>query len=277
MLTFSDFEQKLTLVGGSIREAAETHGGAPSELVINYSVAKSRAKADSSGLTSNEGTVLVKKVSRVGGGNKTVLSNGNYFPLTTYETYDIYGNLSQDLVDKLNISCFESLVNGGKSTPAKIKLLVQDQQDNIKQEGDKITSKYITNSADRIKLEVAEFFDKDKARDSIQIPLKLRKEKSDGTTGALGFVKYSVLADAKKLADPEYFSKTSLGNGRFQHLIELTGPDFLNQSSLKMFKRGGGTGISKSLDALQARALLKSKLLGKGFSEFEVEGLKIPG
>jgi hypothetical protein len=276
ILTFSDYEQKLTLVGGTIREASETHGGAPSEIMINYTIAKARAKADSAGLAVNSGTTFVKKFARVGGGNKTVLTNSNYFPLTTYETYDIYGVMDQSLVDKLNTSCFESLMNGGKSTPAKARLLVQEQQGNIRQDGDRITSKYITNDADRIKLEVTEFFNKDKVRDTIRIPLKVRKEKSDGTFGALGFVKYSVLADSKKLDDQEYFAKTSLGNHQFDHLISLVSPDFLNPTTLKIFKRGGGGGgISKSLDALQARALLKSKILGTGFADFEVQGLKV--
>ena len=275
ILKITDYEQKLALAGTVIKEDPATHEGVQSELSLVYSVGVVSKKSDSLA----KGTVIKKKFVRTGNGNKTVFTNRNYFPLATYETYNIYEQQSPEVIDMLNTSYFETMINGTAASPGKYRSLSTDEQAMIRKDGDKIESDFITAGAGGRRLTIREFFDKEKERDTIRLPIKRRSEKpgANGKPPALSFVKYSLMADPKVLDGPEYKSKTSLGNGNFAHIVEAVPAEILDPAILKeMFKRGSGSSsTSKVLDSVHARAIVKAKITGGSpLSSYNVSGFE---
>lgn len=277
--TMADFEQKLTFAGSSITEAKETApiDGKPGEIKILIGQPSSNASSKSNVLK-DQGMLLSKKIVKTGQGNKTPMHDRNYFPLTTYETVDITKNIPEDVVADLNKYTFESLFTPAKNSKqvgTKHANLINDNKIHITKNGDVIESDYITNGANRIDLTVTAFYDKNQGRTTIELPVKKRTPKPDGTLGAPQFVKYNVTLE-DKMADPDYRMKSSLGRPEFAHIVELVGADNLTPAVLKeKFKRtSGGTSVSKYLNAEIARDLLIIKM-GGGLGNYSISGLNL--
>lgn len=276
LCTMNDFEQKLTFVGCAINESPVTapEGGKPGEIKILYGQPANSTSKDK-GVINTNGTQFAKKIVKTGQGNKTPMHDRNYFPLTTYETVDINGPMSPELVADLNRYTFEGLFTPGKNskqTGTKHANLSAEDKAKVVKEGGNITSAFITTGANREKVTISAFYDKAVARDSVLIPLKRQNPKPDGTLGAAQFIKYSVTMD-EKMTDEEYFNKSSLGLEQFAHIVEATGADQLTPAILKeKFKRGGGnSSVSKYLNADIARELLIAKM-GGGLNNYNITG-----
>ncbi len=279
IFTMTDFEQKLTLVGGKISEDPETaleDGKAGViELVATY---PRDTSASTDGTLINQGFVFSKKLVRVGNGNRTPLHDRNYFPLTTYETVNILDAIPEDKLAALNDYTFESLFGtkkNDKQTNSKYEYLKDEDKVHIRKDTDgHITSDYITNDAARRvqTLKATAFYDKNVARPSLNIALKARTTKADGTLGTPQFIKYTVTAE-DKMKDSDYFAKSSLGNGQFSHIVDLVGEELLNPTSLKeIFKRGStSTATSKKLSSATVRDLTLAKLYG-GLTGYDIAG-----
>ncbi len=279
IFTITDFEQKLTLVNGKILEAPETaleDGKAGEiELVATY---PRDTTGSTDGTLVNQGFVFSKKLVRVGNGNRTPLHDRNYFPLTTYETVDILGAIPEDKLQALNDYTFEPLFGtkkNNKQTNSKYEYLVDEDKVHIRKGDDgHITSDYITNDASRRvqNLKATAFYDKNVERSSLNIALKARSTKADGTLGTPQFIRYTVTAE-DKMKDPDYFAKSSLGDSRFAHIVDLIGEEILNPATLKeIFKRGSSsTTTSKKLSSATVRDLTLAKLYG-GLTGYDIAG-----
>lgn len=279
VFTMTDFEQKLALVDGKISEAEETalDGGKPGvlELVTTY---PRDTSVSTDGTLINQGFVFSKKLVREGNGNRTPLHDRNYLPLTTYETVNISEAIPEDKLEALNDYTFGPLFGtkqNNKQTISKYESLLEEDKIHIrKDENGHITSDYITNDAARRvqNLKVTAFYDKNIERPSLNIALKARSIKTDGTPGTPQFIRYTATSE-EKMKDPDYFAKSSLGNGHFDHIISLVGEEFLNPTSLKeTFKRGStSTATSKKLSSATVRDLTLAKLYG-GLNGYDIEG-----
>lgn len=277
--TMTDFEQKLTLVGGTILEAEETaleNGKAGEiELVATY---PRDTSASTDGTLVNQGFVFSKKLVRVGNGNKTPLHDRNYFPLTTYETIDISGEIPDDKLKDLNQYTFNSFFSASKNdkqVASKYEELDDDDKVHIRRGKDGIIeSDYITNDASRrVKdLKVVAFYNKDVERSTINLAVKTRSPKSDGSLGSPQFIKYTAYAE-DKMKDATYFAKSALGSSQFAHIVDLVGEEILNPTTLKeVFKRGStSTTVSKKLSSSTVRDLTLAKLYG-GLTGYDIAG-----
>lgn len=109
-------------------------------------------------------------------------------------------------------------------------------------------------------------------RSSLNIALKARSTKADGTLGTPQFIRYTVTAE-DKMKDPDYFAKSSLGDSRFAHIVDLIGEEILNPATLKeIFKRGSSsTTTSKKLSSATVRDLTLAKLYG-GLTGYDIAG-----
>jgi hypothetical protein len=277
LCTMNDFEQKLTFAGGSIQEAASTapEGGKPGEVKILIGQPNSNASTANNKALADQGMVFAKKIVKVGAGNKTPMHDRNYFPLTTYETVDVMGNISPEDLRDLNRYTFEGLFSPGKNSKqsgTKFDNLVPADRGYIRKNGEDIESDYITNGANRVDLPIAAFYDKTLPRGYFRLPIKRKNTKPDGSLGAPQFVKYNVTME-EKMSDPDYRAKSALGLDEFAHIVSAVGEDLLAPAILKdKFKRSSSTNtVSKYLNADIARELLIAKM-GGGLNQYSING-----
>lgn len=268
MFTMNDFEQKLMLVGSSIQEAEETvmPGTKPGEIKIVVSYPKTVA-ITKDGTLKSDGLTFATKIMKDGNGTRTPLHDKNYFPLVTYETVDIYKEIPEDLVADLNLYTFGSLFSPSKNSKQvaeKYKSLKTNDKLHIKVENEEILSDYITNDANRrVMLTLRPFYDKTIERETISLPLKTKAVKADGSQGSPAFIKFNATTE-EKMKNSDYLKNSSLGNGKFDDIINLVGTDILNPSSLRTaFKRSGTKSISKHVEVGLVSNLIRAKSMGE--------------
>ncbi|GHU52996.1 hypothetical protein AGMMS49975_10010 [Clostridia bacterium] len=281
LMSYGDFVNKLVIAGSSINEAKETSMGEgnPGKLVVESVPARSVYGAIKSKVTIVQNILVVHKLRRDGMGNKTLYHDKNYFPLKTYETVDVNSQMSDEQIYALNQYMIGTLFNPIKkdSSDRRYDFLVEADKLNVTKVGTEITSNYVTNDASkRIQLAVKAFYDKEKTRDAILLPLKRRGKKQNGEEASAQFIAYDV-TDADKMGNSEldYRAKSALGNGQFQHIIDLVGEDNLAAATLKAKFKTRNTASSANkvgFTQTESRQLAITKILGGG-GQFDMEGI----
>lgn len=261
--------------GGRIKEDPKTHGPEAGEV---FEVAKMVNKVDQGTQQTQQVVHRVLKTTR----GRSLFTEGNYFPLTTYKTVKWDARLTDEEVAAINTYLFRPLIDAaptGNDSQNRFALLREADRENIHfdAETEATTSVYFTKDANSLMLpEVTPFWAGAKDEISLdELNIVVKEPKTSTKSGSnkvrWNAVKVNTLNDKELAENPEAKSYASLYSGKFDTVIKA-GNDVMTPETLAQFRRGGGGGGRTQRQGLTTDQLMRLQI---GTFEGEIDSTEV--
>jgi len=260
LLPISDYESKILLAGSKIQTDPRTHGGVSGVVSVvstQRTVTKAKDKVTSRVIDIESAAQVVTSF-KYNDGNM-LFTESNYFPLSVYETVDIYGpDLDSELAQTMNNAYFGRAFKANARTgEVPYDSLRDEDRMNLSKDGDDISSTFISSGGGGVRFEVAEFYDSSIMRSTVELPIK-----KQGKGESYSFVRYNSSLVSKE-GDDEYMSKCSIKSPKFAHIVEIAGEILTPAMLSRTLKKSSEDKPQRQFDAEQARMYRLAKLRGK--------------